>query len=69
MNKEFNSILDDNSEIQVSKFLLRLAEMSRAQRWAELGAELEKFMALKPSSSCASVKVKQDGDEEVNTLN
>jgi hypothetical protein len=67
MNTEFNSILDDDSDIQIAKLLIGYNGLYRDGQIGELAAELTKrFPSNKHSSAQSSVKLKQNEDEEVN---
>lgn len=66
MNNEFNSILDDNSDSQVAKLLLKYNELYRLGKLNELKDELEKrYPSNKTLQTNAqiSVKVKQNQEE------
>ena len=59
MNTEFNSILEDDSAIQISRLLLKYRQMIRKNQLIELNEDLQKRFPNKAENTVnSSIKVK-----------
>jgi hypothetical protein len=70
MNTEFNSILEDDSAIQISRLLLKYRQMIRKNQLIELNEDLQKRFPNKAENTVnSSIKVKnQTEDVKINLI-